>query len=505
MIQIPSIGYCQSPFSTDLATEALIRDAIIQGCRLFVSSSLNTDQQATIGASLKKCIAGGLVKRDELCIMHKFSTSMTDVKSSCEGALQVMGLDYFDVTTIAPYSKEGQDDLETACKIYQAMKKLVSLGLTKNLGVSNFSTKQLSELLDCCALRPALNEVERHPYLQQPRLYDYCKQRDIKTLGFAPFGAREEVFDCSEIQEVAKESGHALEHVVLAWALQSGSAVLLSENNESLKSFWELDNKAFLSREHMNRLYAVDRGNRYVTVDNYSFPDDNIDLSLTQPKATKGIVDDDDVYRNRFARPGKPLASNIIIESGALRKLETRGREFVPEHCHEAKNYLIVDSIVDSEYGDKVLQGFRDAGLDMYKIVTPADAVDESGNPSAERHKTLAVYSKCVNEILDAGISKNSCIVSLGGGVVNNLSGFLASSLYRGITLVHITTSMMGMTDAAIDFKQAVNHQLGKNLLGSYYPATTILIDPEVLETLSKRHILNGIAEGKTHQQVPPI
>ena len=221
--------------------------------------------------------------------------------------------------------------------------------------------------------------------------------------------------------------------------------------------------------------------------------------NLTQPKVTPGSIDNDNVYCNRFARPGKPLESNIIIESGAIRKLEARGLEYVPKKCHDAKNYLVVDSIVDELYGDKVLQGFRDGGLDVYKIVTPADAVDESGNSSAERHKTLAVFSKCVDQILESGISKNSCIISLGGGVVNNLCGFIASSLYRGITLVHITTSMMGMTDAAIDFKQAVNHHLGKNLLGAYYPATNIVIDPEVLETLSKRHILNGISEALKH------
>jgi 3-dehydroquinate synthase len=111
----------------------------------------------------------------------------------------------------------------------------------------------------------------------------------------------------------------------------------------------------------------------------------------------------------------------------------------------------------------------------------------------------LDTFASTCDKILANGISKNSCIISLGGGVVNNLCGFLASSLYRGITLVHITTSMMGMTDAAIDFKQAVNHHLGKNLLGSYYPATTIVIDPEVLETLSRRHILNGISEALKH------
>eukprot|EP00980_Cylindrotheca_fusiformis_P008747 scaffold1869_cov122-Cylindrotheca_fusiformis.AAC.9 len=495
MNQIPSIGFSQASFDTRDVTVDTIQDAIKQGCRLFVCSQAHADQ-VTIGTAIQKCISDGIIERDDLCIINKLSISTPNAKASCEKSLKAMGLDYFNVVMIAPYRDGGEPDLDLAIEVYQDMEKLVTSGLIKQLGVLNFSTSQLSELLDRSDLHPVVNEVERHLFLQQPRLFDYCKQRDIKILGFAPFGDSKEIFESSEVQEIAQETGHSVEHVILAWTLQSGSTLLFNENSQSLQTFLEMDDKGFLSREQMNRLYAVDRGNRYVTVDNYDFPDDNIDLSLTQPKATKGIVDDDDVYRNQFARPGKPLKSNIIIESGALRNLKTRGLEIVPEHCHEATNYLIVDSIVNEEYGDKVLQGFLDAGLDVVKIVTPADAVDESGNPSAERHKTLAVFSNCVNKILDSGISKNSAIISLGGGVVNNLCGFLASSLYRGITLVHITTSMMGMTDAAIDFKQAVNHQLGKNLLGSYYPATNIIIDPEVLETLSKRHILNGIAEG---------
>ena len=500
MIEIPSIGFGKAPGSTQGATSTAIREAIQQGCRLFLCSSSDADQ-ATIGNTIQQCIQEGLVKREELFIVNKLSTSTQDVEASLKESLGSMGFEYFDAALVTPYGDDGQVNLEAACQVYQALEQLLPLGMTKSLGVSNFSTNQLSTLLDECDVKPALNEVERHPFLQQPRLFDYCKQRHIQVLGFSPLGDNEELLASSEIQAISEETGKPSEQVVLAWALQSKSVVLLDENTEALQSFWSLQDKAFLSLDQMNRMYAVDRGHRVVQIPNYDFPDDNIDLSLTQPKATHGIVDEDDVYRNRFHRAGKPLDSNIIIESGAIRKLETRGREFVPEHCHEAPNYLIVDEIVDKVYGDKVLQGFCDAGLDMYKIVTPADAVDESGNPSAERHKTLAVYSSCVNQILDAGISKNSCIISLGGGVVNNLCGFLASSLYRGITLVHITTSMMGMTDAAIDFKQAVNHQLGKNLLGSYYPAANIVIDPEVLQTLEKRHILNGIAEGKSKRE----
>lgn len=82
---------------------------------------------------------------------------------------------------------------------------------------------------------------------------------------------------------------------------------------------------------------------------------------------------------------------------------------------------------------------------------------------------------------------------------MNNLCGVVASLVYRGLALVHITTTTMGMLDASIDFKQAVNHPLGKNLLGCYYPASVIIMDPDTLSTLSERHVKNGIAEALKH------
>jgi 3-dehydroquinate synthase len=129
----------------------------------------------------------------------------------------------------------------------------------------------------------------------------------------------------------------------------------------------------------------------------------------------------------------------------------------------------------------------------------PADAVDESGESSGEKHKTLDTFSKTADAVLANGIDKHTCIVSLGGGCVNNLCGFLASALYRGIWLVHMPTTMMAQADAAIDFKQAVNHPLGKNLLGAYYPASSIICDVMVLKSLSSRHLLNGISECVKH------
>ncbi|KAG7373828.1 aldo-keto oxidoreductase [Nitzschia inconspicua] len=526
---IPSVGFgtFNSFKDNDKVYEA-VKYAIKHGYRLIDCASLYGNEKE-VGRAINESISEGVVTREELWICSKLWNTEhdpKDVEPACRRSLEAMGLDYFDIymmhwpVHMSKQSKLVSDrdggefeieiihsgDRDRLAETYQAMEDLVEQGLVANLGVSNFSSRQLAELLQDCSIPPIANEIERHPLLQQPRLFDYCQEHGIRVIGYSPLGKigyREDgspdMLAQPTIQRIARETGKSPSQVVLAWAVQSGSCVIpKSLTPTRIESNFDIQNR-FLTIEQMNDLYDLDQGHRYVRVPYYDFPDDAIDLSLTQPKATKGVVDEDNVYRNRFERPGKPLGSNIIIESGAIRKLKDRAREYVPEHCHEAKNYVIVDEIVDELYGDVVVQGFNDAGLETYKIVIPADAVDESGNPSAERHKTLGNFSKCADQILENGISKNSCIISLGGGVVNNLCGFLASSLYRGIALIHITTSMMGMTDAAIDFKQAVNHHLGKNLLGSYYPATNIVIDPEVLETLSKRHILNGISEALKH------
>eukprot|EP00965_Chrysotila_dentata_P182495 6026403-Pleurochrysis_carterae.AAC.1 len=196
-------------------------------------------------------------------------------------------------------------------------------------------------------------------------------------------------------------------------------------------------------------------------------------LGLAQPLRTEGTITEQNVYVNSFARAARPLSSDVLIKNGILSELKEYGKEIVPARCHEASNYLVTDAICDELYAGKVMAGLRSAGLKVQKLVVPV-MTDESGETSTEPSKTREVFDQLVDEIIEAGINKNSCIISLGGGVVNNICGVLAAVLYRGITLVHLTTTTMGAFDAAIDFKQGINHPLGKNLLGTYWPASTI-------------------------------
>lgn len=200
-----------------------------------------------------------------------------------------------------------------------------------------------------------------------------------------------------------------------------------------------------------------------------------------------------------FRRFKPEMRSQVLVGRDILARLEEKALEIVPALCHQSQNYLVTDSIVDGLFGEDVLRKLRGAGLLVEKLVMPADAMDEAGESSAESHKTLAVFAGLVDQILARGLDKKSCVISLGGGVVNNLCGFIAGTLYRGITLVHIPTTMMAQCDAAIDFKQAVNHPRGKNLIGCYHPAQVIACDPTVLTRQSRRHLLNGLSECIKH------
>jgi 3-dehydroquinate synthase len=88
----------------------------------------------------------------------------------------------------------------------------------------------------------------------------------------------------------------------------------------------------------------------------------------------------------------------------------------------------------------------------------------------------------------------------LGGGVVGDLAGFVAATILRGVPVIQIPTSLLAMVDASIGGKTAVNHKLGKNLVGAFHQPMAVLIDPQTLETLPERELKSGLAECIKHE-----
>lgn len=115
--------------------------------------------------------------------------------------------------------------------------------------------------------------------------------------------------------------------------------------------------------------------------------------------------------------------------------------------------------------------------------------------PSGEQEKTRERKAGLEDLLFSHNFGKDSCIIAMGGGVTTDLIGFLASTFCRGVPLVLIPTTLLGMVDAAIGGKTGVNTRFGKNLIGSFYPASKILIDPSVLNTLPPEELTNGSAE----------
>jgi 3-dehydroquinate synthase len=184
---------------------------------------------------------------------------------------------------------------------------------------------------------------------------------------------------------------------------------------------------------------------------------------------------------------GKPEQTDIVVQRGLVRHPETL--EIIPRESASSPHFVFTDPRVDRLYGQDFVAGLRGQGYQIHTVMLP----------EGEAAKTLANYERCVDEVLSQGIDERSVLISLGGGVVCNVCGFIASTLYRGIGLVHVPTTLMAQCDAAISHKQAVNGSKGKNMVGSYYAPKRIFVDVDTLASLDARLIPDGLAEVVKH------
>ena len=112
-----------------------------------------------------------------------------------------------------------------------------------------------------------------------------------------------------------------------------------------------------------------------------------------------------------------------------------------------------------------------------------------------EQHKSLATIETLCRGFATMGLTRNDVIIGLGGGMVTDIAGFAAASWHRGMAVVHVSTTLLGMVDAAIGGKTGVNLPEGKNLVGAYWQPSGVLCDLEALATLSPREMRCGMGE----------
>ncbi|MBQ4813413.1 3-dehydroquinate synthase [Pseudoalteromonas luteoviolacea] len=115
--------------------------------------------------------------------------------------------------------------------------------------------------------------------------------------------------------------------------------------------------------------------------------------------------------------------------------------------------------------------------------------------PDGEQFKTLEWFEKICGFLLEHNCGRDTCLIALGGGVIGDLTGFVASAYQRGVPFIQIPTTLLSQVDSSVGGKTAVNHPLGKNMIGAFYQPKAVFIDTDTLRSLPPREFAAGMAE----------
>ncbi len=172
----------------------------------------------------------------------------------------------------------------------------------------------------------------------------------------------------------------------------------------------------------------------------------------------------------------------MLVQRGLLRSAESALRSLIPQG---ARVFVLTAPPIRKHWLKPLRKSFSKAGWEVEVLVMP----------DGERAKTLAQLEKLAGQMVKAGADRQSVLLALGGGVVGDVGGFLASVFMRGIPVVQIPTTLLAQVDSAIGGKTGVNLKSGKNLLGTFHQPLAVLVDPDVLATLPEREYRSGLFE----------
>lgn len=167
---------------------------------------------------------------------------------------------------------------------------------------------------------------------------------------------------------------------------------------------------------------------------------------------------------------------DIVVDEGIRFKI----KDYIKQDYSSI--FIITDENVAELYLDDLLQNLKEFRLFHYII------------PAGENSKSLTYYNELQTAAIENGLDRNSLIIAFGGGVVGDLAGFVAATFMRGIDYIQVPTTILAH-DSSVGGKVAINHKLGKNLIGSFYPPAAVLYDIETLSTLSEKETRSGYAE----------
>ncbi len=176
---------------------------------------------------------------------------------------------------------------------------------------------------------------------------------------------------------------------------------------------------------------------------------------------------------------------DILIGSGLVPQLDT----ILKQYCPAAAYAIISDSQVGKLYGEDLLKRLSATGSRAELLTFPA----------GEWNKTRDTWAALSDQMLAAHFGRDCAVIAVGGGVVNDVAGFVAATYLRGVPLVQVPTSLLAMIDSSIGGKTGVDVPAGKNLLGAFHQPRVVVADPELLGSLSSVQLAAGLAEAVKH------
>jgi 3-dehydroquinate synthase len=179
----------------------------------------------------------------------------------------------------------------------------------------------------------------------------------------------------------------------------------------------------------------------------------------------------------------RTLPYPVHVGNGLLSSLP----ELVPELARAHRIAVITDDTVGPLYADRIAATL---GEDRSVLISI---------PAGEEQKTRATWAQITDALLAARFGRDSLLIGLGGGVISDLTGFVAATYLRGIPVLQVPTTLLAMVDASIGGKTGVDTAHGKNLVGAFHPPIAVVADLDVVQTLPVLERVNGLAEALKH------
>lgn len=171
---------------------------------------------------------------------------------------------------------------------------------------------------------------------------------------------------------------------------------------------------------------------------------------------------------------------NIYIDSGSL-----KAGDLIRKYVKSKKALIVTNTKVGPLYSATIRKSLENTGVEVSEVVLP----------DGEEYKNMDCLMMIIDEAMRSKLDRKSCLIALGGGVVGDMTGFAAAIYQRGIKFIQVPTTLMAMVDSAVGGKTAVNHPLGKNMIGAFYQPDAVIIDTDTLKTLPDRELASGISE----------